>query len=557
MARRKQQTAVTSGDDEFSQRDQALANLITDLADRANSGQHVELEATCKKHPEFEADLRDLWGTIIVTRAAAMEMATKTFTGTSEVRIPGLEVPCDLGNYVLEEEIGRGGMGIVYRATRKSDQKSVAIKMILKGDFASPAERERFQAEAEAAARLAHRHIAPIYEIGEHDGLAFFCMKLIEGETLTENLVSGGPMHARKAASIMSDIADAISYAHSQGVLHRDLKPSNILLDGDAHAYVVDFGLAKQASSRSSLTKTGAVLGTPAYMSPEQAAGARGEVRDLSDVYSLGAILYHMLTGRPPFVGASPVDTVLMVLEQDPIVPRVLNRRVDRKLEMIAMRCLQKPQDLRYASAKDLKKDLKAYLTGESILAQEGRFLQVIGNVFRETHHSEVLENWGVIWMWHSLVLLIASLATNVLALMGDDNRVHYWLMWTFGLGTWAVVFWFVRRSMGPVSFVERQIAHVWAASMVCVAFLFPLEAALDLKVLSLAPLLGVVASMVFVIKAGILSGTFYLPAAAMFATAILMALYPPYAMTLFGFTSAACFFVTGWIYRRRRMARR
>ena len=182
MASRKQPPAATSDDEEFSQHDQALAVLITDLADRANQGQHVELEATCKKHPEFEADLRELWGTVIVTRAAALEMATKTFSGTlRRCEVPGLEVPCDLGKYVLEEEIGRGGMGIVYRATRKTDQKTIAIKMILKGDFASPVERERFQAEAEAAARLAHRNIAPIYEIGEHDGLAFFCMKLIEG----------------------------------------------------------------------------------------------------------------------------------------------------------------------------------------------------------------------------------------------------------------------------------------------------------------------------------------------------------------------------------------
>ena len=146
-------------------------------------------------------------------------------------------------------------------------------------------------------------------------------------------------------------------------------------------------------------------------MSPEQAAGARGEVGAASDIYSLGAILYNMLTGRPPFLGTSPVDTLLMVMEQDPIMPRVLNRRVDRRLEMIALRCLQKPQDLRYSSAQDLKHDLKAYLNDESISAREGRFMQVIGNVFRETHHAQVLENWGVIWMWHSLVLLIASLS--------------------------------------------------------------------------------------------------------------------------------------------------
>lgn len=546
MAGQEKQTA------EELEYDQSLANLITELADRSNAGDKVELEAACKKYPQFESDLRDLWGTIVVTRAAADEMATRSFSPDSDIRIPGLEVPYDLGKYVLEEEIGRGGMGIVYRATRKSDQNQIAIKMILRGDFASAVERERFQAEAEAAARLTHKNIAPIYEIGEHEGLAFFCMKLIDGGTLTEKLASG-PLSARTAGTIMADLSDAISYAHSQGVLHRDLKPSNILLDSDGHAYVVDFGLAKQNSSRASLTRSGAILGTPAYMSPEQAAGAKGEVGDVSDVYSLGAILYHMLTGRPPFLGASPVDTLMMVMEQDPIMPRVLNRRVDRRLEMIALRCLQKPQDLRYGSAADLKQDLKAYLNDESISAREGRFMQVIGNVFRETHHAQVLENWGVIWMWHSLVLLIASLATNMLALFRDDNRIHYWLLWTFGLGAWAVVFWFVRRTMGPVTFVERQIAHVWAAAMGCVAFLFPLEAALGLEVLSLAPLLGVVAAMVFLAKAGILSGTFYIQAVIMFGTAILMARFPQYAMTLFGFASAACFFAAGWKYSRRR----
>jgi len=532
--------------------DQSLANLITELADRTNAGEKVELEATCKKYPQFESDLRDLWGTIVVTRAAADEMATRSFSPDSDIRIPGLEVPYDLGKYVLEEEIGRGGMGIVYRATRKSDQEQIAIKMILKGDFASAVERERFQAEAEAAARLAHKNIAPIYEIGDHEGLAFFCMKLIDGGTLTDKLTSG-PLRARTAAIIMADLSDAIRYAHSQGVLHRDLKPSNILLDSDGHAYVVDFGLAKQTTSRASLTRSGAIIGTPAYMSPEQAAGAKGEVGDVSDVYSLGAILYHMLTGRPPFLGASPVDTLLMVMEQDPIMPRALNRRVDRRLEMIALRCLQKPQDLRYGSAADLKRDLNAYLNDETISAREGLLMQVVGNVFRETHHAQVLENWGVIWMWHSLVLLIASLATNMLALFRDNNRIHYWLMWTVGLGTWAVVFWFVRRRMGPVTFVERQIAHVWAAAMACVAFLFPLEAALGLEALSLAPLLGVVAAMVFIIKAGILSGTFYIQAVVMFKTAILMASFPEYAMTLFGFASAACFFSAGWKYSRRR----
>ena len=352
---------------------------------------------------------------------------------------------------------------------------------------------------------------------------------------------------------MLMEVSHAIDYAHDQGVLHRDLKPSNILLDDEGVPYVADFGLAKFERGRHSLTRSGAVLGTPSYMAPEQAAGARGEVNQISDVYSLGAILYHMLTGQPPFLGATPVDTVLMVLEQDPVTPYVLNRRVDRSLEMIAMRCLQKPQDLRYASAGDLANDLSAYLRNESISAREGRFGQVIANLFRETHHASVLENWGLLWMWHSLVLLVACVATNVLFLMEIRNPLYYWLMWVAGFGTWAAVFWWVRRRMGPVTFVERQIAHVWGASMVCVALLFPLEMNLGLPVLSLAPILSVVAGMTFLIKAGILSGGFYIQAVALFATAFLMAIFPRYALTMFGVVSAGCFFFSGLKYYRRR----
>ena len=247
------------------------------------------------------------------------------------------------------------------------------------------------------------------------------------------------------------------------------------------------------------------------------------------------------------------MDTVLMVLEQDPVAPYVLNRRVDRSLEMIAMRCLQKPQDLRYSTAADLASDVSAYLRNDSISAREGRFGQVLAKLFRETHHATVLENWGLLWMWHSLILLLACVATNVLHLMGNTNPLHYWSMWVTGFGTWALVFWWLRRRMGPVTFVERQIAHVWAASMVCVALLFPLEMKLGLPVLSLAPMLSVAAGMTFVIKAGILSGSFYLHAGALFLTAVLMAVFPKYSLTLFGVVSAACFFFSGLKYYRRR----
>ena len=531
--------------------EQELANLFAKLGDDLGRGEQISLEDVCRQYPQFEDDLRELWGTLMVTRAAGLDQRTNSLP-KPDSPISTLELPFQMGNYMLLEELGRGGMGIVYRATRMTDGLDVAIKMMLKGEFASDVDRQRFQAEAEAAARLNHPNIIPIYEIGQHQGRSFFCMKLVVGMNLGERLARG-PMAARRAAQLLSEVSQAIDYAHNQGVLHRDLKPSNILLDDEGVPYVADFGLAKQDRNPRSLTKSGSVLGTPSYMAPEQAAGARGEVGKVSDVYSLGAILYHMLTGRPPFLGATPVDTVLMVLEQDPVAPRVMNRRADRSLEMIAMRCLQKPQDLRYSSAGELARDLQAFLHNGSISAREGRLGQVISNLFRETHHAAVLENWGLLWMWHSLVLLIACTATNIVYLYGDRDPLHYWLMWTAGFGTWAIVFWCVRRRMGPVTFVERQIAHVWAASMCCVALLFPLEMKLGLPVLSLSPILGVVAGMTFLIKAGILSGSFYIQAVALFATAILMALAPKYALTKFGIVVAACFFFSGLKYYRRR----
>ena len=399
----------------FEADEQELAGLISRLADQVARGENLELASVCRQYPKFATDLRELWGVVVVANMAGSANSQLDTISLSQMqKTNDLELPCEFGDYTLDYELGRGGMGIVYGARRRSDDQLVAVKMILKGDFASNSDRDRFDSEALAASRLDHPHIIPIYEIGTHNGRAFFCMKLISGESLAERLTRG-PLTSENAATILSEISHAIEYAHQQGVLHRDLKPSNILLDENGRSYVADFGLAKHNHGQTSLTKSGAVIGTPAYMSPEQATGARGQVGVLSDVYSLGAILYHTLTGRPPFLGTSPVDTVLMVIEQDPVAPRVVNRLCNRYLEMITMRCLQKPMDLRYESAGALAKDLDAFLNDESISARFGRFSQIIGNVLRETHHAAVLENWGVLWMWHSLVLLVASVATEAI----------------------------------------------------------------------------------------------------------------------------------------------
>jgi serine/threonine-protein kinase len=541
----------SDADDPVSQRDQRLARLLSELSERAQRGEAVELDAVCRAHPDLAPELRQLWGAVLVADAVGSAARGSAAEAESDVLSDADTMPARVGDYELLEEIGRGGMGVVYLARQVNLNRELAVKMILRGALASRGDRERFLAEAQAAARLDHEGIVPVHQVGEDRGRMYFSMKYIKGPTLSD-LLKEGPLPPQQAARLLAQVSRAIDFAHRQGVLHRDLKPSNILIDEAGQPHVTDFGLAKQLTDPHSMTHSGAVVGTPAYMSPEQAAGSR-RVGPGSDVYSLGAILYHMLTGQPPFPAASPVNAVMQVIEQEPVPPRQLNRQVDRDLELIAVRCLQKPPDLRYPTAGTLADDLEAYLNHEPIAARTGRFPQVISRWFRETHHATVLENWGVLWMWHSLALLVACLATNVLFWNGVTNRWYYFYLWTAGFGTWAAVFWALRHRQGPVTFVERQIAHIWAAALVSIIALFPLEAYLGLPPLKLSPVLGLIAGMVFLIKAGILSGVFYIQAGAMFVAAGLMAVWPSYEHLIFGIVSAACFFFPGLKYYRQQ----
>lgn len=542
--------------------EEELALVLAELSDRALRGEEVDLEGIVRQKPHLASGLRELWGAVMLANAVGSHVSKAGFETIAPPDHDSWQVlptlPCRWGDFDLLDELGRGGMGVVYKAHQLSLHRDVALKMILRGQLATSADLARFQAEAAAAARLDHPYIVPVYEAGELGDRAYFTMKFIEGETLAERLAEG-PLPAREAARLLMAIAEAIDYAHSRGVLHRDLKPSNILIDSRGQPHVTDFGLAKQVTDAATLTRTGAILGTPAYMAPEQAAGDRGQVGPASDVYSLGSILYHMLTGRPPFQAATPVDTVLLVLEQDPLPPSVLNPLADLDLEMICLRCLQKPPELRYASAAALAADLSAFLNHEPISARSGQFGEIVASLFRETHHAVLLENWGLLWMWHSLVLLGVSTATNLLHLgqgwlWGVEVRWPYILLWTLGLGTWAAVFWALRQKVGPVTFVERQVAHVWAGGMICNAMLFPVEWLLDFPVLKLSPILALSSGMVFMVKAGILTGQFYLQSAAMFGTAILMCLWPEYAHFIFGVVAALCFFVPGLHYYRQRV---
>jgi WD40 repeat protein/serine/threonine protein kinase len=281
----------------------------------------------------------------------------------------GEELPRSFGDYELLEHVARGGMGIVYKARQVSLDRIVAVKMLLFGPLASPEFVKRFRAEASAAASLVHPNIVAIHEVGVHQGQHYFAMDYVGGQSLAA-LLASGPLPATRAALYLKTIAQAIHYAHERGILHRDLKPSNVLIDGNDRPHVTDFGLARRLEGDSELTMTGQVLGSPNYMPPEQVVGRRGKVSRRTDVYSLGAMLYHLLTGRPPFVGEGVTDILEQVLNAEAVSPRVLNPSVPRDLETICLKCIQKEPDKRYPTAEALADELNRFLKTEPVHAR-------------------------------------------------------------------------------------------------------------------------------------------------------------------------------------------
>jgi WD40 repeat protein/tetratricopeptide (TPR) repeat protein len=350
--------------------------VIADFLDAVRAGRRPDPQEWLARYPELAAELSSFFAdrarfddAAAALQAPAPPPAEAPTQAHGEAAVdPAPGTVRYFGDYELRGEIARGGMGVVYRGRQVSLDRPVALKMILAGTFASADEIRRFRHEAEAAANLDHPHIVPIYEVGEHRGQHYYAMKLIEGSGLNLHLPRF-VADPRAAAKLLATVARAVHHAHQRGILHRDLKPGNILLDAAGEPHVTDFGLARRIEKDSGLTRTGAIVGTPEYMAPEQARAEKTLTTGV-DVYSLGAVLYALLTGRPPFNAETVLETLRQVTEQEPAPPRSLNARAPRDLEVICLKCLRKEPEKRYGSAEALADDLERWLRGEPISAR-------------------------------------------------------------------------------------------------------------------------------------------------------------------------------------------
>ncbi len=369
-------------------REQRLDEVIAAYLKAVEAGQAPDRQQLLARHLDLAAELaaffadQDQFDRLAAPLRAMRPVVRRLGRRTGET--PPSSPPAEVapgtrvgyfGDYELLGEIARGGMGIVYKARQRSLNRIVALKMIRIALTTSPTEVQRFQSEAEATANLDHPNIVPIYEVGECQGQQYFSMKLIDGGNLTQH-VSRLVEDPRATAQLLASVARTIHYAHQRGLLHRDLKPANILVDAQGQPHITDFGLAKRLQGDSGLTQSGIIVGTPSYMAPEQASGRSGELTTAADVYSLGAILYELLTGWPPFRAATPLETLRQVAEQEPKRPRAANARVSRELEAICLKCLEKDPKRRYATAEELAEDLQRYLDHKPIRARRPTFLK-------------------------------------------------------------------------------------------------------------------------------------------------------------------------------------
>jgi serine/threonine protein kinase len=472
--------------------------------------------------------------------------------------------PQVFGDYELLREVARGGMGVVYRARQVTLDRIVALKMILAGRLAGPDDLMRFKTEATAAARLSHPNIVTVHEVGEADGQPFYSMEFVEGQTLARRL-AGGPLPGRLAARYVRQVARAVHYAHRHGIMHRDLKPSNIIITPDEEPKITDFGLAKRLGpGESGRTRTGAILGTPSYMAPEQASGKTKELGPATDVYGLGAVLYECLTGRPPFHAETPMDTLMQVLENDPVPPRLLNPNVDLDLETICLKCLEKDPHARYPSAEELADDLDRYLNGESIKAKSFNLLVRISRTLDRSRQDVAFHTWSTMVLAFAGIVLLGHLLIFTLMVL-DQPRAYRSVARAALFVAVGLVFLRSRGRRLPTTSAERELWTIWLGYVLSYATavgVVRLLISLDViaggpsappywRELLLYPFSAVVSGLAFFIMGSNYWGRCYAVGAAFWVLALLMPLHLFWAPLEFGLLWSTVLTMLGLHLRR------
>ncbi|MFN5531435.1 MAG: protein kinase domain-containing protein, partial [Planctomycetaceae bacterium] len=478
----------------------------------------------------------------------------------------GLSTIRRFGDYELLNEVARGGMGVVYRARQVSLDRIVALKMILQGEFAGEEDVVRFKREAEAAAQLSHPGIVPIYQVGQCDGQHFFTMGFIEGQSLKER-VQRGPLVPREAAELLRKLAEAIAYAHRRGVVHRDLKPANVLLDLQGEPRVTDFGLARKLEQNGELTRTGAVMGTPSYMPPEQAAGKSAGVGPEADIYSLGAVLYCLLTGRPPFQAANPLDTLLQVIEGEPLSPRLLNPAIDEDLNAICLKCLEKNPADRYASAEALQADLAHFLDHEPVSIRTRTSLERLKRTLIHSRDDQELATWGDLLLVFAPLVMIPELIFQLLVgayESGKLEHIHRWALLMRGVQLGAMLacgWWFRDRILTSRRTTTKDMWSHWAAFLIACHLVLGVQVIsglahpkAKLSLWSSYPNFALLSGVLWFTLGSNFWGGCYAFGALHFLSALVMAWFPEIGPTLFGVLWFFSLAITGW--RLKRMHR-
>lgn len=497
-----------------------LEDVMAAYLEAAESGESPDPAQFLLDYPEHAQELQSFFRNHHWLGEAPAESATL--------------VGSQIGPYEIEAEIARGGMGVVYRARQSGLDRPVALKLISSGVLAGQEERRRFRIEAEAAARLHHPGIIAIHEIGSWQGYEYFSMTFVDGPTLQKR-VDEDCFDDEEAAKIVRDIARAVAYAHQTGIVHRDLKPENILISDDGRPLVTDFGLAKWHRDGTMITRTGQVLGTPHYMSPEQACG-RGDGDQATDIYSLGAILYALLTGRPPHVGPSAAEVLRSVLQDEPEPPRQLRRDVPADLENICLKAIRYQPDERYESANALADDLQRYLSGETTSAAGSGLLDRMAREIRRDQHQNFFEDWGRTLARIGIIIMVAHVAIFALVEMPIPVWIAYWIP-RIGMmiGIFAAIYHAREGALLPRSVAERPVWSIWLGYLAALGVINVLLIFGGGDHLELFPVASALSGFGFIAMSGHVWGGSAIFGLAFLVVAALTALLPQAAPLLFG----------------------